>query len=376
MLEKSISPKKSFINDRAQAMVEFAIVAPILFLLLFGVIEVGRMIFLYAAVTNASREAVRWGSAVGYDDTGVLRYKNCDAITTIARNAAFTPSADVEIYYDKGPDDPNPPVECTTSIYPGYRASMDRIMVKVTVTYKPYTKLIPWGQRDFESISYRTILGFIALASTQPAPTSGGTPTDTPNPTATEGPSPTPTDTPTATPTLDGEFATFTPTIEATPTETPTELPTSTPTFTPTATPTIVPGCGGITADPILISYNYMAMDITNPHDPVTVSSIQVRWHTSGASSPNALSLKSGNLHGFFFNDTDASGNLTIPIVPNSLITIPGNNTESTIVFTFDQVYDNPNGTEDIVITLSDPCPGIVVRAPVSAPTPTPTITP
>ena len=39
MFEKSDSPKKSLINDRAQAMVEFAIVAPILFLLLFGVID-------------------------------------------------------------------------------------------------------------------------------------------------------------------------------------------------------------------------------------------------------------------------------------------------------------------------------------------------
>jgi Flp pilus assembly protein TadG len=205
MPEKSVSPKKSFINERAQAMVEFAIVAPILFLLLFGVIEVGRMMFLYAAVTNASREAVRWGSAVGYDDTGVLRYKNCDAIETIARNAAFSPNADVEIYYDTGPS--TTATQCNDPVYPGYRASGDRIMVQVTVTYKPYTKLIPWGQRDFESISYRTILGSIALAST---PVGGGgaggtdTPTPADTPTETAGPSPTPTDTPTATPTFDG----------------------------------------------------------------------------------------------------------------------------------------------------------------------------
>ncbi len=33
-------------GSRAQAMVEFAIVAPILFLMLLGIIEVGRMIFL------------------------------------------------------------------------------------------------------------------------------------------------------------------------------------------------------------------------------------------------------------------------------------------------------------------------------------------
>jgi hypothetical protein len=362
--------------------VEFAIVAPILFLLLFGVIEVGRMMFLYAAVTNASREAVRWGSAVGYDDTGVLRYKNCDAIATIARNAAFSPNADVEIYYDTGPGDPDPDQCDINSTYPGYRASGDRVMVKVTVTYRPYTKLIPWGERDFESISYRTILGSIALASTQPAPTSGGTPTDTPIPTATDGPSPTPTDTPTATPTL-GEFLptpTPTPTNtegpSPTPTDTPTEFPTNTPTYTPTATPTIVPGCGGIAASPILITSNYMAMNITNPHAPVTVSSIQVTWHTSGAPSQNALSLQRGSLINLFWTGSNATGTLTVQIVPNDLITIPGNSAESTIYFTFDQQYENPNGTEEIVINLSDPCPGFVVRSPASASTPIPTSTP
>lgn len=72
-------------SSRAQAMIEFAIVAPILFLMLFGIIEVGRMVFMYASVTNASREAVRYGSAVGYDDTGVIKYKNCLAITNLAR---------------------------------------------------------------------------------------------------------------------------------------------------------------------------------------------------------------------------------------------------------------------------------------------------
>jgi Flp pilus assembly protein TadG len=376
MPDQVYSTTRRFVKERAQAIVEFAIVAPILFLLLFGVIEVGRMMFLYAAVTNASREAVRWGSAVGYDDTGVLRYKNCDAIKTIARNAAFSPSAAVEVYYDTGPSTST--TQCTASVYPGYRESGDRIKVVVQVTYRPYTKLIPWGQRTFVSTSYRTILGFVSLPST-PIPGGGGgtgTPTATSASTGTEEPTPTPTDTPTPTATVEGEFSTFTPTSEATPTETPTDLPTSTPTFTPTATPTVVPGCGGVTTGTLLISYNYMAMNIVNPHDPVTVSTIQVRWHTSGSSSPNALALRSGSLGGFFFNDTDTSGNLTIDIIPNSLITIPGNGAESTILFTFDQEYTNPNGNEEIVITLSDPCPGIVVRSPASASTPTPTATP
>src|SRR5512139_2664111 len=94
-------------HSRAQAMVEFAIVAPILFLLLLGIFEVGRMMFLYAAVVNASREAVRFGSAVGYDDTGVIKYKNCAGIREVARRSSYflnLPDSSIEIGYVKPPN--------------------------------------------------------------------------------------------------------------------------------------------------------------------------------------------------------------------------------------------------------------------------------
>jgi hypothetical protein len=57
MLNKFIHNRKTP-DSRAQAMVEFAIVAPILFLMLLGILEVGRMIFLYAAVTNMIMDPV------------------------------------------------------------------------------------------------------------------------------------------------------------------------------------------------------------------------------------------------------------------------------------------------------------------------------
>jgi Flp pilus assembly protein TadG len=46
-------------------MVEFALALPLLLLLIFGILEVGRMVFTYSSVVNASREAVRYGSATG-----------------------------------------------------------------------------------------------------------------------------------------------------------------------------------------------------------------------------------------------------------------------------------------------------------------------
>src|SRR5215211_413639 len=48
-----------------QAMVEFALVAPIFFLLLFAVIEGGRFIFYYETLNNATREGARFAIVNG-----------------------------------------------------------------------------------------------------------------------------------------------------------------------------------------------------------------------------------------------------------------------------------------------------------------------
>src|SRR6266498_3229793 len=95
-------------TQRAQAIVEFALVLPILMMLLVGIMEVGRFIYIYAAVNNASREAARYGSAIGFDDTGThLKYQYCDGIRNMARKSAYfmnLSNADIDIEYDTGPD--------------------------------------------------------------------------------------------------------------------------------------------------------------------------------------------------------------------------------------------------------------------------------
>ena len=58
---KKLNPKKS----KAQAMVEFALALPLLLLLLYGILETGRLLFMYSTVVTASRQAVRYGSATG-----------------------------------------------------------------------------------------------------------------------------------------------------------------------------------------------------------------------------------------------------------------------------------------------------------------------
>lgn len=46
-------------SQRSQALIEFALVSPVLLLLTFGVVDVGRAIFFYDTVNHAAREGAR-----------------------------------------------------------------------------------------------------------------------------------------------------------------------------------------------------------------------------------------------------------------------------------------------------------------------------
>ncbi len=57
--------KRFFGDSRGIAAVEFAIVLPFLMLMLFGMIEIGRALFHYHAVTKSVRDATRYLTRVG-----------------------------------------------------------------------------------------------------------------------------------------------------------------------------------------------------------------------------------------------------------------------------------------------------------------------
>ena len=56
---KSLKSKNA---RRGVAVVEFAIIAPIVFLVIFGLMEMGRLVMVKQAVTNAAREGCREAS--------------------------------------------------------------------------------------------------------------------------------------------------------------------------------------------------------------------------------------------------------------------------------------------------------------------------
>ena len=49
-------------RSRGQALVETALVLPIFFLLVFGLIDIGRAVFIYNSLAEGSREGARYGS--------------------------------------------------------------------------------------------------------------------------------------------------------------------------------------------------------------------------------------------------------------------------------------------------------------------------
>jgi len=63
-------------NRRAAAAVEFALVAPVFFLLVFGMIEYGRMVMIQQVLTNASREGARAAVLDGANVTTVQNTVN------------------------------------------------------------------------------------------------------------------------------------------------------------------------------------------------------------------------------------------------------------------------------------------------------------
>lgn len=71
-----------------QALVEFALVLPILLLILMGIFDFGRAIFAYNEISNAAREGVR--KAIVNQDASVITDEALLAATSLQNTAVVT----------------------------------------------------------------------------------------------------------------------------------------------------------------------------------------------------------------------------------------------------------------------------------------------
>jgi Flp pilus assembly protein TadG len=87
-------------NRRAAAAVEFAIVAPVFLLMVFGMIEYGRMVMVYQVLTNASREGARAavldGATTSSVQTAVQSYMTAAMISGATVTVAPNPPSNAE----------------------------------------------------------------------------------------------------------------------------------------------------------------------------------------------------------------------------------------------------------------------------------------
>ncbi len=66
-------------SESGQSLVEFALIVPLLILLLFGIVDFGRIFHAYLTIDHAGREAAR-AASIGKDDTQVKSTAVTDAV--------------------------------------------------------------------------------------------------------------------------------------------------------------------------------------------------------------------------------------------------------------------------------------------------------
>lgn len=364
-------------KSRAQAMVEFMLALPVLLLLIYGIVEVARLIFIYSSVTNASRQAARYGAASGLNSDGIPRFQDCDGIRAVANRSAFLVQFDeINITYDRGVAsdgtqipisgiDPSPHNDTCPIPFDNVHNG-DRIIVQVVTTYEPIITIVPLEPFPIAVASARTFLTSVPiLGSAVPVAFAAetSTPSRTPTPLLSEITStPTPFQTPTSSiivtrPPLDiPPFPhEYTPTSVLLPTITATQTAPPPPTFTPTVTLTAI-NCIGATSlahGPLTIADNVMSMDIINTTGyTVSSAAIYLEWnHDTGheGSDPTLhvrqVALGNSTWSGDVFAPFTFFHGFYPPIPPDA----------STIKFFFNQAYTNTDGSERIIITLSTP---------------------
>ena len=146
-------------KQAGQGFVEFALILPVLLLLMWGVIEFGRLLFIYTEVSNAAREAVRFGVVRGTDLTGPANYRMCEEIEQAgAAVTALTPLLDEanatwDIGYDHGGGDIFSLCPPTADVSSG-----DRLVVNITYDVRPLVLFQDAGPFVISFTAARTIV--------------------------------------------------------------------------------------------------------------------------------------------------------------------------------------------------------------------------
>ena len=167
-------------SQKAQGMVEFALVLPLLLLMILAIFAFGHFLYVYIATVSASREAVRYGAALGVSENGVARFQDCQAIRAAARRVGSVAGVStITITYDDGA---NLIETCTgnTLTNPANVGLGDRLVVEVITNYSPIVPFVNIPSFPIRSRSVRTIYRDLTVGNAAPAqPVNTGSKTNT-----------------------------------------------------------------------------------------------------------------------------------------------------------------------------------------------------
>jgi hypothetical protein len=147
-------------RGRGQALVEFALVAPLFFILIFGIIEAARFTFYYEILNHAAREGARYAIVHGGNaqfgcasgpQAPDAKTANCDVpgnnVIAAARDAALSLvssgslSGNLPIWCPT-PDAPPPGGPCVGG-FPGDNGRGKYVTVFLDYTYQPILPMLP-----------------------------------------------------------------------------------------------------------------------------------------------------------------------------------------------------------------------------------------
>jgi len=153
-----------------QGLVELALTLPIFLLVVYGIFELGRAIFMYSAVLNASRDAARYAAATDavqemFSNSNVF-YKDCNGIRERARKVSsfvdLSASDSILIsylLYDPSKETDKLITSCEDlnatgeTLTPG-----SRVKVKVKARFTPIVSLVGFSGFDITSTTTRSIV--------------------------------------------------------------------------------------------------------------------------------------------------------------------------------------------------------------------------
>lgn len=142
-----------------QGLVEFALILPVLLLIILGIFEFGRILLIYSGLFNAAREGARYGITNPRDYSGI----RTEATSRMVLVTQDDPDLDLQVRYDSGPG---------SSVHSDYQSVTpgDRVLVDVRYPIRPMTALFTplVGSLSLDTQAVRTIQSVGTLVSAPP----------------------------------------------------------------------------------------------------------------------------------------------------------------------------------------------------------------